>query len=856
MKVSNCQLDVVSLMVGLAFVTILLLLIINRERIGLYMRQQLAERRRREAEKAFGTAPPSCFTRLKVKFGIHPEFDDLGHTNEDVDYSKLRVPPIDGVFPEFEKSMSAPLQRKWSFSTLITENIDAADAWVRGDPREGHNQADIFSTVSKHAGSKSKVHHKIYNGDWSSSESESSGSDDEPEDEAEKLEEEELARKLYIKMKEEFDAADKDHNGYLDKREQELMLDSQKLDTKDASIQQYMRAQFKKLDRDGDGRVSLEEFMVEAGLAELYAEDVMQQKRSQQYHSMRKYFENADSDHDGYVSRYEMVGYFRKLLRRQDEMVDELAKQALEIQFQNLDIEGGGMVSFAEIMWAVGMTGMHLQEQQRRASYKLMRGYFERADVAGHEAVSYDELSSYFHWEAEDHNRDVQEEMLKTWGELNVLPEVRVEIHRFMVIAARVDLYEAEEQAKEREAELQIAEAQFLEADLDSSGTISREEQLTLFLDRKLDEGADINDPETQRWMEAQMDALDEDGDGEVTRKEFLTHCGFEKEFKDEMFRHKREEFYKTVVRPWFDKTDTDNDNAITWEQQLLLFKRASMNPIPDFARLAVFMNKKLMELVTARELEEKHVQSKSKMKPAKGKKKQGMGEQKSNQEEEDVVLITVEEFFTSVTMDDLWRVDERRKKRLVKYRTLRTRFEDVDDDNSGHITYDEQTKLFSDSGFDMSDPATRAFMEEQFAQMDTDGDGMVSLEEFMAMAGLSDIWEEIDGNEMVSMRRQAFLRLRHHFKVGAQEAGTGGVARKALVAVLEAADIDIHTPLVKEFDDNMRFDRQSWVDQMTIEDCMGLAELMDVWEENKHDHEEEAGTHIISDEDREKMQV
>jgi Ca2+-binding EF-hand superfamily protein len=540
--------------------------------------------------------------------------------------------------------------------------------------------------------------------------------------------------------------------------------------------------------------------------------------------------------------------------------VDELAKQALEIQFQNLDTDGGGMVSFNEIMWSVGMTGMHLEEQQRRASYTLMRGYFERADVAQREAVSYDELSSFFHWEAEDDNREVQDEMLKMWGDLNVLPEVHVEMHRFMVIASMADLYDAELQAQTRADELEKAEEQFAEADLDSSGTISREEQLTLFLDRKLDEGADINDPETQKWMEAQMDSLDEDGDGEVTRKEFLTHCGFEKEFKDEMFLKKREDFYTKVVRPWFDKTDTDNDNAISWQQQLLLFKRVTLNPSPDFARLAVFMNKKLHELVIARELKEKHSHSSAVVVTNKNKKSKGggMGEQKKkgNQEEENVELITAEEFFVSVAMDNLWRTDERRKKRLVKYRMLRTRFEDVDADNSGHITFDEQTKLFGDSGFDMSDPATRAFMEEQFAQMDTDGDGMVSLEEFMAMAGLSDLWEEIDGNMMVALRRQAFLRLRYQFRRHAEKAETDGVARKQLVHVFEDSEIDTHSPLMVEFEENMRFDRQSWTDQMAIEDCMALAELTDMWEENKHDHEDEAAGHVISDEDREKMQA
>jgi Ca2+-binding EF-hand superfamily protein len=320
MKVSNCKLDIAALLGGLFFVMVMAVLFVFRERIGLYFRQRLAERRRREAEKAFGTAPPTCFTRLKAKIGIVPEDDGEGHTKEDVDYSKLRVPPIDGVFPEFEKSMSAPMQRKWSFATLITENIEAADAWVRSDPREGNNQADIYSTVSKNAGSKSKVHHKIYSGEWSSDDSASSESEEEAEDEELKQEEDELARKLYIKMKGEFDAADKDHNGYLDRREQELMFGEQKLDTKDESIQQYMRAQFKKLDRDGDGRVSLEEFMVEAGLGDLLAEDIMKQKRAQQYSNMRKYFEMADLDRDGYVSRYEMLGYFRKMLRKQDEV--------------------------------------------------------------------------------------------------------------------------------------------------------------------------------------------------------------------------------------------------------------------------------------------------------------------------------------------------------------------------------------------------------------------------------------------------------------------------------------------------------------------------------------------------------
>ena len=109
----------------------------------------------------------------------------------------------------------------------------------------------------------------------------------------------------------------------------------------------------------------------------------------------------ADEDCDGYVSRFEMSAFLRKLKRLGEENVDELARQALTTQMENLDQDGSGMVSFDEIMWSVGMTAMHMEENRRRESYKLMRIYFERADIDEDGHISCDELGSFLHWEAE-----------------------------------------------------------------------------------------------------------------------------------------------------------------------------------------------------------------------------------------------------------------------------------------------------------------------------------------------------------------------------------------------------------------------------------------------------------------------
>ena len=79
-------------------------------------------------------------------------------------------------------------------------------------------------------------------------------------------------------------------------------------------------------------------------------------------------------------------------------------------------------------------------------------------------------------------------------------------------------------------------------------------------------------------------------------------------------------------------------------------------------------------------------------------------------------------------------------------------------------------------------------------------------------------------------------------------------MARKDVVEVLDSAGIDTTTPKIHTFVENMRFDRQSWVDPIGIVQAFDLAELRDMYEENQLEHAELEGAQVVTEEEREAM--
>ena len=62
----------------------------------------------------------------------------------------------------------------------------------------------------------------------------------------------------------------------------------------------------------------------------------------------------------------------------------------------------------------------------------------------------------------------------------------------------------------------------------------------------------------------------------------------------------------------------------------------------------------------------------------------------------------------------------------------LRRLFDEFDQDKSGHITPDELRKLIDDAGF--GEEVTEAEIKDLIARVDTDGDGKISFDEFLAV--------------------------------------------------------------------------------------------------------------------------
>jgi Ca2+-binding EF-hand superfamily protein len=143
-------------------------------------------------------------------------------------------------------------------------------------------------------------------------------------------------------------------------------------------LQDFMESQFHVLDEDGDGQVSLEEFMNSCGLAGAYQEDVKEQKRRNQYKCILEFFEEADIDKDGYVSLYDVHAMFRRRQRFQIP-TEQNVKTYLEQQFEKLD-EGAQdtLVSLRDLMHAANMDVWHMSDKKSLATFhKLQEWFFE-----------------------------------------------------------------------------------------------------------------------------------------------------------------------------------------------------------------------------------------------------------------------------------------------------------------------------------------------------------------------------------------------------------------------------------------------------------------------------------------------
>jgi Ca2+-binding EF-hand superfamily protein len=127
---------------------------------------------------------------------------------------------------------------------------------------------------------------------------------------------------------------------------------------------------------------------------------------------------------------------------------------------------------------------------------------------------------------------------------------------------------------------------------------------------------------------------------------------------------------------------------------------------------------------------------------------------------------VEIAEFLAAANLEDMLEEDRKKelKARKKQFQKMRKTFLDADTDGDGHITKEEHEMLFAKAGDDVTDYAIQAYMEEIWGELDKDGDGQVSMLEFLAVANLETMLEDEKAQEVAKQKKE-FEKMTHMFE-------------------------------------------------------------------------------------------
>jgi Ca2+-binding EF-hand superfamily protein len=153
-------------------------------------------------------------------------------------------------------------------------------------------------------------------------------------------------RKKVAKMHAQFDQliahfgeADADGDGFLTRDEGETLFLKAGYDLTDSAVRDWIDEQWSRLDEDGDGHISQEEFCKSANLADMLTkqEETAEERKmvqQMQFENLMQQFAAADTDGDGFVTKEEQAQLFAKAGH---DLNDPLFQQFMEDQWAVLD---------------------------------------------------------------------------------------------------------------------------------------------------------------------------------------------------------------------------------------------------------------------------------------------------------------------------------------------------------------------------------------------------------------------------------------------------------------------------------------------------------------------------------------
>jgi Ca2+-binding EF-hand superfamily protein len=178
-------------------------------------------------------------------------------------------------------------------------------------------------------------------------------------------------RSQYLKLKNFFNKADKNSDGYIDLEEHMALYAKLKISPSDYKKTAYIKAKFDVVDQDNDGRISLPEYMRAVGLEDALNDD---------YESVIKAFHDTDKSGNGYISWEDHVALWEQAVSSVD-VAKPAFQKAMKEQFQKVDASGNQQVSLEEYVRAGGLFGMLVEQRKNEAvAAKVAKDAEEKAE--------------------------------------------------------------------------------------------------------------------------------------------------------------------------------------------------------------------------------------------------------------------------------------------------------------------------------------------------------------------------------------------------------------------------------------------------------------------------------------------
>jgi Ca2+-binding EF-hand superfamily protein len=503
-------------------------------------------------------------------------------------------------------------------------------------------------------------------------------------------------------------------------------------------------------------------------------EELKAQAKEKQYHTLMDQFHEADTDRSGEITREEQEALFTE---QGVDVESPEVKDYLDRMWTKLDADGSGGCHLSEFMAAAGFGERWEKEygvQQRAQQAELDEQYeglvrqFNETDADGDGVITREEQEQLFVAQGVDlADEKVQAFIEKQWAQLDKDGSGGVSIEEFMEAAGWGERFKKEYE-EEREQRYQELIEQFKRSDVDGDGDITREEQEDSFAAQ----GINVQNPKIKEALDRQWSHLDRDGSGSVNLKEFLTMSGFGDRWKRiaAAEREDRRDAQYLGLLAQFKEVDADGNGEITREEQEALFTEQGVDINDEKVKAA--MDQMWAKL------------------DADGSGGCHLGE-----------------FMEAAGFGARWEAEDKETKAKAKkheqYEGLVQQFKETDFDGDGQITREEQKKLFVAQGVDVEDEKVKAYIEKQWAKLDKDGSGGVTIDEFMSAAGFGHRWtmesekREKEAREAeVEQNRQYQALLEKFAKADAD--GSGTINRKEQEQMFVEEGIDITKPKFK----------------------------------------------------------